>query len=182
MKGYAIVALRKAAHISMFMLLLALLPGCAVVGPLLSVGGMAGLAPLQYASTAYTVGEFSYEYAVNDQDPGEVIEKKVDAVLTGKAFLLPDFTPGVQQADTADAPVMTASAETPQTLPALSAEARHKRIEQLLGRRAVQAERLELRRLAFLEARRKDTLSLRLADAPRSPGLNAGYAGKATLR
>jgi len=65
------------------------LPGCAVVGPLLSVGGMAGLAPLHYASTAYTLGEFTYEFATNDKDPGEVIRAKVEGFVSGDAFALP---------------------------------------------------------------------------------------------
>ncbi len=55
------------------------LSGCAVVGPLLSVGGFVA-APLQYASVAYTVGEFSYEYAANDKTPDQVVGESVCAI------------------------------------------------------------------------------------------------------
>lgn len=190
MKRCVRAALGKATtRLAVVALLLAALPGCAVVGPLLSVGGMAGLAPLQYASTAYTVGEFSYEYAVNDKDPSEVIERKIDDVMTGKAFMLPDFVPGAEQlnnpegtmlaeADEPDASLVVSSAEGP----ALSAEARHKRIQQMLGRRAVQHERLELRRMAFLRAESEDRLSLRQTAMASSPDLFQGAVDETRLR
>ncbi|OIQ49660.1 hypothetical protein BerOc1_01585 [Pseudodesulfovibrio hydrargyri] len=129
------------------------LSGCAVVAPLLGAGGFA-FAPLQYASTAYTVGEFSYEYAANDKTPGQVVEDKYNAMVSGEAFKLPEYL----QAEPAgpEAPVMTAQAETPESSmdqgPALSEEARRRRIENILGKRRTQFQRLEMRRMAFLQA------------------------------
>lgn len=103
MKDSARAALRKAAMV-LLLIGTAWLPGCAVVGPLLSVGGMAGLAPLQYASTAYTLGEFTYEYAANDKDPGEVIRAKVDGIVSGEAFSLPDSAGGPDSRPGFDSP------------------------------------------------------------------------------
>ncbi|QJB55668.1 hypothetical protein [Pseudodesulfovibrio sp. zrk46] len=169
---------------------LAFLPGCAVVGPLLSVGGMAGLAPLQYASTVYTVGEFSYEYAVNENDPGEVIQAKIDSVLSGEAFMLPDYIPGAKQLNNGG--TMVAEADTTQTesgieadtsvAPALSAEARQKRIQQILGQRTAQFERLELRRMAFLKAQNNGNLSLRQTAMASKPDLFQGAVDETRLR
>ncbi|MCJ2165529.1 MULTISPECIES: hypothetical protein [unclassified Pseudodesulfovibrio] len=157
-----------------------LLPGCAVVGPLLSLGGMAGFAPLQYASIAYTVGEFSYEYAANDHAPNEVIENKIDSVVRGEAFTLPDY----MQAEPAgpEAPVMVAEADSAAEDPALFADARQKRIEKLLGHRQEQLERLELRRMAFLQARSKgDHLSLTRTAMVSSPDLFQGAVDEVSL-
>ena len=191
MKGSAFVALRKATHISLAVLfLLAFLPGCAVVGPLLSMGGMVGMAPLQYASTAYTVGEFTYEYAVNENDPGEVIEAKIDSVLSGEAFMLPEYIPGAKELNSGE--LMVAEAETTALdaeinadepdAPALSVEARQKRIDQILGHRTAQFERLELRRMAFLKAQNSDELSLRQTAMISSPDLFQGAVDETRLR
>lgn len=188
MKGYANAALRKAAYrILAVVFVLALLPGCAVVGPLLSVGGMAGLAPLQYASTAFTVGEFSYEYAVNDKDPSEVIGKKIDDVMTGKAFMLPEFIPGAEDLNNGTMLADNEEVESAQVTevaegPALSAEARNKRIEQILGRRTAQQERLELRRMAFLRAKSNGNLTLRQTAMASQPDLFQGAVDETTLR
>ncbi|WP_321513436.1 hypothetical protein [uncultured Pseudodesulfovibrio sp.] len=159
MKKVALIKSGKPICTAFFLaLLIGLLPGCAVVGPLLSLGGFAGLAPLQYISTAYTIGEFSYEYAANDKDPGEVIEGKINAVVSGEAFEMPAY----MQSDPAGpaAPVMVAEADAKQT-PSMAEDARQKRIDNLMGRRQVQFERLELRRMAFLKAQSKNELSLR---------------------
>lgn len=191
MIGSALVALRKVTIFKLAVVLsLAFLPGCAVVGPLLSVGGMAGLAPLQYASTVYTVGEFSYEYAVNENDPGEVIQAKIDSVLSGEAFMLPDYIPGAKQLNNGG--TMVAEADTTQTesgieadtsvAPALSAEARQKRIQQILGQRTAQFERLELRRMAFLKAQNKGNLSLRQTAMASKPDLFQGAVDETRLR
>lgn len=195
MQRIAFVALRKAAYISMAVLLLAMTPGCAVVGPLLSVGGMAGMAPLQYASTAYTVGEFSYEYAANDKDPSEVIEGKIDDILSGKAFTLADFAPESEEMNTpADtmlahsetSPVAENAAETTMVAeadaPALSVEERQKRINRILGRRKTQFRRLEIRRMAFLKARSGRQLSLRRTTLGTRPDLYRGAMDETRLR
>lgn len=144
------------------------LSGCAVVAPLLGAGGFA-FAPLQYASTAYTLGEFTYEYAANDKNPAQVIEGKYAAVVSGEAFELPAYL----QSEPAgpQAPVVVAEAQTPaagsEQVPALSEEARRRRIENLLGERRTRFERLELRRMAFLRAYQpRQTLTLnQTADA-----------------
>jgi hypothetical protein len=221
MKECARAALRKAAMI-IVMVGMAVLPGCAVVGPLLSVGGMAGLAPLQYASTLYTVGEFGYEYAANDNDPGEVIRAKIDGVMSGEAFAVPgpdsaasaslsrgyDARPGIDARDGYDvrpdygapsplpdamfaratrlrpaaaAPVADVARRAGQDAPSLSAEARQRRIEQLLGERTARFERLETRRLAFRQARR-DQLTLRHTAMVAQPNLFRGAVGETTLR
>ncbi|MDC0336481.1 hypothetical protein OAN24_06285 [Pseudodesulfovibrio sp.] len=186
MKGSAQVALRKATIINMAVLFfLAFLPGCAVVGPLLSIGGMAGLAPLQYASTAYTLGEFSYEFAVNDNDPSEVIEAKIDSVLTGEAFMLPDFVPGAEMLNDPEAYMVARAEPQPaaQTVaPALSVEARQKRVDQILGKRTAQFERLEHRRMAFLKAQNTGDLTLKQTAMASSPDLFQGAIGETTLR
>ncbi|GAB7021795.1 hypothetical protein [Salidesulfovibrio brasiliensis] len=61
----------------------AVLPGCLAINMLLGAGSMFVGGPVQYASAAYTLGEYSYHYAVNDKNPGEVIEDKI-------AWLVPD--------------------------------------------------------------------------------------------
>lgn len=177
-------------------LFLALLPGCAVVGPLLSVGSFVGAAPLQYASTAFTVGEFTYEYAANDKDPSEVIEGKIMAVLDGSAFQMPDAKDGDPVDDTmvADASKVEAlqstlaektgetrltKAETVEV--AISAQARKQRIEQIMGRRSLEFERLELRRMAFLKARSGGELTLRQTAMASSPDLFQA-SGRTSLR
>ncbi|MBI9081143.1 MAG: hypothetical protein JEY79_15560 [Pseudodesulfovibrio sp.] len=179
MRWVARTALRKAVTNMMAVVIsFAFLSGCAVVGPLLSMGGLVGFAPLQYASTVYTVSEFSYEYAANDNDPGELIEAKIDAFLTGKAFELPEY----MQADKPDtvAPVMVAAVGIHET-PALSLDARQKRIDKVLGRRNFQFERLELRRMAFFKARDNGTLSLRQTAMAESPDLFHGAVDEVSL-
>ena len=157
-----------------------ILPGCAVVGPLLSIGGMTGFAPLQYASVAYTVGEYSYEYAANDKTPDQVIEGKINAVLTGDAFTLPESG----QSEPDGSQVMVAENGTSPDLsgqdPALSEEARQKRIENLLGERRVRFDRLEMRRMAFLEAQKQNHLTLDRTAMAAPPDLR-GAADKVSL-
>lgn len=179
MKRVAQTVSKKAVSRVLAVLAIAsLMSGCAVVGPILSIGGMAGLGPLQYASMAYTAGEFSYEYAANDNTPDEVIENKINAFVTGEAFELPEY----MQDDPAgpEAPVMVAEADTPED-PALSAEAREKRIEKLLGKRRIQHERLELRRMAFLKAQSKNQLSLRQTAMASNPDLFHGAIDEVSL-
>ena len=184
MKWVAKTALRKAVINTMAVVFFfAFLPGCAVVGPLLSLGSMAGLAPLQYVSAAYTVGEFSYEYAANDNDPAELIEKKINNVLTGEAFELPDY---LQDAvDGPDGVTQVALTETQaEELEAqvnLSAEARQKRIDTVLGRRNLQFERLELRRMAFFKAQDNGNLSLRQTAMVSAPDLFQGAVDEVSL-
>ncbi|ADU61576.1 hypothetical protein Daes_0556 [Pseudodesulfovibrio aespoeensis Aspo-2] len=195
MKGSARAVLRKTAIIILLAVGLSGLPGCAVVGPLLSVGGMAGLAPLQYASSVYTVGEFTYEYAANDKDPGEVIQAKIDGVVTGDAFTLPDSARGYDAPKRYEAPrpmpdAMLARVETGPSAgerdvdsnPSLSASARQKRVEQLLGRRTLQFERLETRRMAFQQSRSRGRLTLRQTAMASTPNLFQGAKGETTLR
>eukprot|EP00831_Metopus_contortus_P043155 TRINITY_DN34662_c0_g1_i1.p1 TRINITY_DN34662_c0_g1~~TRINITY_DN34662_c0_g1_i1.p1 ORF type:complete len:311 (-),score=35.61 TRINITY_DN34662_c0_g1_i1:205-1137(-) len=156
-----------------------LLSGCAVVGPLLSLGGLAGFAPLQYAATAYTIGEYTYEYAANDNTPDEVLGHKIDSVVSGEAFTLPAY----MQSEPAGpkTPVMVAEAAGPDEDPALSAAARQKRIEKLLGHRREQVERLELRRMAFLQARPRKDLSLSRTAMASSPNLFQGAMDEVSL-
>jgi len=173
-------ALRKAVPTTFAVIFfLALLPGCAVVGPLLSVGGMVGFAPLQYASTAMTVGEYAYEYAAHDKDPSEVIEGKIMAVLDGSAFEMPDFDGDDEPTMVADG-APTTKAETVEA--AISTEARKQRVEYLLAHRNLQFERLELRRMAFRRARSDGELSLRQTAMASSPDLIRSAEGKTTLR
>lgn len=143
------------------------------------------MAPLQYASTVYTVGEFTYEYAVNENDPGEVIEAKINSVLSGEAFMLPGYTPDTETLDSPDG-VMVAEVETESVessvAPPLSAEARQKRIDQILGKRNAQIERLELRRMAFLKAKSNGDLSLRQTAMATTPDLFQGAIDETTLR
>lgn len=194
MKGSARAVLRKTAIIVLLAVGLSGLTGCAVVGPLLSVGGLSGLAPLQYASSVYTVGEFTYEYAANDKDPGEVIRAKIDGVVTGDAFSLPDSAGGYDAPKRYDAPRPMPDAmlarveiappveESEASAPSLSASARQKRIEQLLGRRTLQFERMETRRMAFQHSRSRGQLTLRQTAMASPPNLFQGARGETTLR
>lgn len=182
MKKVAWTVLRKTVVNTMMVIVFAgLLSGCAVVGPLLSMGSMAGFAPLQYASSAYTVGEFAYEFAANDRDPGELIQHKIDSVLNGEAFELPDYlVPDddeivmVAAADTSTSSLVPAEAD-------ISADARQKRIENLLGQRKVQFERLELRRMEFLQAKADGDLSLRQTAMVTRPDLFQGAKDEVSL-
>jgi hypothetical protein len=184
MKSVAKIALRKVVVNTMaVMFFFTLLPGCAVVGPLLSMGGMVGFAPLQYISAAYTVGEFSYEYAANDNDPGELIQQKIDNVLTGKAFELPDYLQQAIDGPDGKTKIMLteAQAEEIDTRLNLSAGARQKRIDTVLGRRNLQFERLELRRMAFFKSQSNDNLSLRQTAMVSSPNLFQGAVDEVSL-
>ncbi|EGB15147.1 hypothetical protein DND132_1941 [Pseudodesulfovibrio mercurii] len=148
------------------------LSGCAVVAPLLSVGGVA-FTPLQYVSTAYTIGEYTYEYAANDKTPDQVLEAKYNAMVSGEAFELPDY---LQAEPAGPQPVQVAEAATPESPadqdPGLSEQARRKRIENLLGQRRTRFERLELRRMAFLQATQPRRQTLTLNQPPRTAGLD----------
>lgn len=83
---------------SLIALAVSTLPGCLAINMLLGAGSMLVGGPVQYASAAYTVGEYSYQYAVNDKNPGEVIEDKI-------AWLLPE--------EPEAAPVQLAAADVP---------------------------------------------------------------------
>ncbi|WP_316899209.1 hypothetical protein [Pseudodesulfovibrio indicus] len=180
------LSLKAVSTISLLVFLAGSLPGCAVVAPLLSAGGMA-FAPLQYVSAAYTVGEFTYEYAANDKTPDKVIGAKYDAVMSGEAFELPAYL----QSEPAgpEAPVLMAEADTVAVEPAtpadpsLSEESRRRRIENLLGQRRTQLERLELRRMAFLEAqpRHSRPLSLSRTAMAAQPDLVLGAGDEVSL-
>lgn len=154
------------------------LTGCAVVGPLLGAGGLA-FAPLQYVSTAYTIGEFTYEYAVNDRTPDEVVESKYDAMVSGEAFELPAYL----RSEPAGPEAGVMVAEAAPAAPSLSEESRRKRIENLLGRRQAQFERLELRRMAFLGAQPQPSrrLSLSRTAMASRPDLVRGAEGEVSL-
>ena len=52
------------------------LPGCLAINAVLGVLGYFGTGPIQLAGTAYSISEYTYEYAVNDKTPDEVIEEK----------------------------------------------------------------------------------------------------------
>jgi len=52
------------------------LPGCLAINAVLGVMGYLGSVPAQLAGTIYSVSEYTYEYAVNDKTPDEVIEEK----------------------------------------------------------------------------------------------------------
>jgi hypothetical protein len=53
------------------------LAGCLAVNAVLGVIGLVASGPIQYAGTAYTVGEYTYEYAVNDKTPDVVLGEKI---------------------------------------------------------------------------------------------------------
>ncbi|MDD3311932.1 hypothetical protein [Pseudodesulfovibrio sp.] len=64
------------------LLALPLLSGCLLINAFLGVAGLVGTGPIQYASSAYSVGEYAYQYAVNDKTPDEVIEENL-AIFIG---------------------------------------------------------------------------------------------------
>jgi len=66
---------------------LLVLPGCLAINAVLGVMGFLGSGPIQLAGTVYSVSEYTYEYAVNDKTPDEVIEDKLSWLMT------PDETP-----------------------------------------------------------------------------------------
>jgi len=154
------------------------LSGCAVVAPLLGAGGFV-FAPLQYASTAYTIGEFTYQYAANDKTPNQVVEDKYNAMVSGEAFELPEYLNSEPAGP--QSPIMTAEVQVDQG-PALSEEARRKRIEKLLGQRRTQFKRLEVRRMAFLQAvQPRETLSLNQATRTGNPDLVQATGSRVSL-
>jgi hypothetical protein len=60
----------------LFVAALAALPGCLAVNAMFGVLGLVTSGPVQYAGTAYTVGEYTYEYAVNGKTPDAVLGEK----------------------------------------------------------------------------------------------------------
>jgi len=144
-----------------------MLSGCvAAVAPLLSLGGAVSSVPVvQVAATAFSVGEYCYEYSVNDRNPVEVVEYKIAGV---NEFLTGDSSKATPE----QAPVMLAETEMPQE------------------RAAKVRRRIELRRLAMrsIEARRvafnrsvSESVSLKWAP-PRSVDLHRGAEGDVRLR
>lgn len=57
--------------------LVVILPGCVLINTALGVVGLLSSGPAQYAGAVYSVGEYTYEYAVNDKTPDEVVVEKV---------------------------------------------------------------------------------------------------------
>ncbi|WP_054652491.1 hypothetical protein [Salidesulfovibrio brasiliensis] len=83
------------------------LSGCvAAIAPLLSLGGAVTAAPaVQVAATAFSVGEYCYEYSENDRNPVEVVEYKLAKVS--------DFLDGEEtEVPQAEAPVMLAEPDS----------------------------------------------------------------------
>ena len=78
---------------------LLVLPGCLVINAALSIAGLLGSGPIEYAGTAYSVGEYAYQYAVNDKTPNEVVEEK-----------LAQFMPDEGVTEDGAAPVLVADA------------------------------------------------------------------------
>jgi len=104
---------------------LPLLSGCLLINAFLGVAGLVGPAPIQYASSAYTVGEYAYHYAARGKTPDEVIEEKLAALPPAdepevEATLMADAAPEsfaepipepVQEA--APAPIVLAATSMP---------------------------------------------------------------------
>jgi len=57
------------------------LPGCLAINAVLGVMGYLATGPAQLAGTIYSVTEYTYEYAVHDKTPDEVIEDKFSWLL-----------------------------------------------------------------------------------------------------
>jgi len=64
-----------------FSAIVLVLPGCLAINAILGVVGFMTTGPIQYAGTAYSIGEYTYEYAVNDKTPDEVIEEKLTLLM-----------------------------------------------------------------------------------------------------
>ncbi|CCH49596.1 hypothetical protein [Pseudodesulfovibrio piezophilus] len=64
-----------------FAVAILVLPGCMILNATLGVVGLVSTGPLQYAGTAYTVGEYTYEFAVNDKSPQTVFQDKMNWLL-----------------------------------------------------------------------------------------------------
>jgi len=79
------------------------LPGCLAMNAVLGVLGYLGTGPVQYAGTAYSITEYTYEYVVNDKTPDQTIKEKFAWIIPAeeepeqlefaKTFRQPD-TPG----------------------------------------------------------------------------------------
>lgn len=162
------------------MMVSGLLPGCALVGPALTVGGLAGIGPLSYLSTAYTVGEFTYEYAANDATPDEVIEHKLLSLASGDAFEMPEYMKANPAGPPVPSAASTVTAEGEAVDPAPLAKSREERIEELLAGRERQFERLRLRKQAFVETASND-LSLRCSTEDQQPCLYSASADSLSL-
>lgn len=53
------------------------LPGCLAINALFGGIGLIASGPIQYVGTAYTIGEYAYEYAANDRNPAEVLGERI---------------------------------------------------------------------------------------------------------
>lgn len=77
--------------------LLAFLPtslaGCLAINAMFGVLGLVGPAPIQYAGTAYSVGEYTYQFAVNDKTPDEVLGEKFAWLIGPDASSTPQTFP-----------------------------------------------------------------------------------------
>lgn len=71
----------KRFRLLLLLLLIPILPGCMVVSAAVGVGGYALGGPAQYAGTAFSLCEYSYELAVNDKTPDLVFKDKVLEVV-----------------------------------------------------------------------------------------------------
>lgn len=104
-------ALRTAAKVLLCATLAGSLTGCLAVNAMFGVLGLVAPGPIQYAGTAYTVGEYTYQYAVNDKTPDEVLGDKF-AWLMGDDALSPDIAPKPGQSGTE---TLLARAKTPES-------------------------------------------------------------------
>jgi len=97
-----------------------ILPGCLAINALLGVAGIMGSGPIQYAGTVYSVGEYTYEYAMNDRTPDEVIKHKLAWLLPEEQPDIPlPSQPQIQYTNTADDSKLMAAAvpASPPSLP-----------------------------------------------------------------
>lgn len=158
MKAFRLIALTGACM---------MLSGCvAAVAPLLSLGGAVSSVPVvQVAATAFSVGEYCYEYSVNDRNPVEVVEYKIAGVS--------DFLAGEQTESAPEqAPVMLAENDMPQD--------RAARVRRRIELRRLEMRSVEARRLAFNRSV-SENVSLKWAP-PRSVDLHRGAEGDVRLR
>jgi hypothetical protein len=65
------------------------LPGCLAINAALGILGYLGSGPAQVAGAVYSVSEYTYEYAVNDKTPDEVMLEKISW------FIPQDAPPGI---------------------------------------------------------------------------------------
>ncbi len=94
---------------------LLVLPGCLVINAVLGIAGLLGTGPIQYAGTAYSLGEYTYHYTVRGKTPDEVIEEKL-------AELLPDDPEPSGRAPVVRTADLGKSRTSPRPLPVTSAE------------------------------------------------------------